>query len=579
MNIMGFSAYGHTSSAALIVDGRLVAAAEEERFLRRKYNMTLPLNAARFCLAQAGMTPEDLDQVGYFFDLKLGLPKYMLHAVKHFPRSLKLLTERVPGPEGFELVIKPWRTFNMKKFFLGGLGAMDIGRVNFRFLEHHICHAAHFLESPFEEAAICTLDALGEWTSTGLYDGVGNKIREVGRINFPHSLGAVYAAISTHLGFGAIQGPGKVMGLAAYGDPEHFGPAFRKLFKLLPGGGFKVDLDYFEYHKSRGKRVSEKFVNEFCPQRLAGEDILEDHKDLAAALQTTLEQVMLHLARSLHRRTGRRNLVLAGGVALNSLANGELMRKGPFEKIYIPPSPGDSGTAVGAALLLASQSGLSRQDLFRKTPFLGPMFSEKDIVRAAQARGLNVRRQKDIVKTAVRLISKGNLVGWFQGRMEFGPRALGNRSILADPSRSGTRDRLNNRIKKREAFRPFAPACNQEDMEDLFEDRGESPFMSFVFKARPSAARLLKEAIHVDGGARVQTVRYDTYPLFHRLIQDFKEKTGVPGLLNTSFNASGEPIVCTPEDATRCYLETGLDALIMGDFLVQGPPPPRPHPR
>jgi len=574
MNVLGFSAFGHTSAAGLVVDGRLVAAAEEERFLRRKYSMALPLNAARCCLARAGLTADDLTHVGYFFDLKRGLPFYALHALRYFPASLRLLTEREPGPEGFELVINPLRTLQLKTGLLSALGALHPERVRFGFLEHHRCHAAHFFASPFDEAAVLTVDALGEWTSTGLYHGRGSDLTELGRIPFPHSLGALYAAVTTHLGYGTLEGPGKVMGLSAYGDPRRFGEQFGRLVRLEPDGGFSVDLEYFQYHRRRGQRVSARFIEAFGPPRDPETPLRRQHEDLAAALQATVERTMLHLARGLHRRTGSSNLVLAGGVALNSVANGVLAREGPFERIWVPPSPGDSGTALGAAYLLHVAGRRERNGLVPEQPFLGPEFDDRACGAALDAAGLTSRRPRSLHREVARLLAAGSIVGWFRGRMEFGPRALGHRSILADPRRAEDKDRLNREVKHREAYRPFAPACAAEACGRYFEDAAESPFMSFVVRVRPEAREGLAAVTHVDGTARLQTVERELEPDLHRLLLAFEQEAGVPVLLNTSFNVSGEPIVCTPEDAVRCFLSTGIDALVLGDRLVKNGPIP-----
>jgi carbamoyltransferase len=553
---LGVICYGrHESAAALVESGRVVAAAEEERFSRRKFDPDFPARAIDFCLRQAGITANDLAAVGYGFDPHRKLLAKASYAARRFPASINLFASN------FRLARK---MNGIERDLRARTGYT--GRV-YRF-NHHLCHAAStFFASPFERAAILTLDGAGDWESAWWGVGEGTSIDEIESVDWPQSLGHVYSAFTEYLGFEPFADEYKVMGLAAYGEPRHL-DAMSEIFRETPDG-YRVNLDYFNFQNARPPRYAPKLVARFgAPLTNTDGDVPQHYRDVAASAQRQLERVVSHLARRVVAATGERKLCLAGGVAMNSLANGRLLAEGIVDELYVPPCASDAGVALGAAYLahLKATGALERAEL--KTAALGPAYDDAQILEAIRAHGLDARKLDDAACEAARLIAQGKIVGWFQGRMEFGQRALGSRSIIADPRRAEMKDVVNARIKFRESFRPFAPSVLAERALEYFEHARGNFFMTRVCDVRPEKRQMIPAVTHVDGTARVQTVERETLPLYWKLIARFDELTGVPVILNTSFNVRGQPIVNTPHEAVETFLRTSLDALICGDYLV-----------
>lgn len=577
MNVLGFACYGHDAAAALAVDDEVVFAVEEERLVRRKHHGGFPERAIAACLSHAGLALSDLDHVGFFW--RPGL------SWAHVPVYLARYPHRVPGMLAEQRTLAAEEQLGM----LGHLGAMRRlprllrerfaagGRARFRFhhLEHHLCHAASaFYPSGFEEAAVLTLDGAGEWTTATLAHGRGTEIRRLLRVQTPHSLGAFYQAIGRHLGFALIEGPGKLMGLSSYGRRN--GEVYRRLRQLvtlLPDGGFRLDMRYFAYHYSRRSGVTPRFVAAFGPPRSPGGDAATDWSEpqleLAAAAQQVVEDVVVHMASSAQRRTGSRRLCLAGGVALNGVANGLLARSGAFDELFVQPAAGDSGTSVGAALAVShSVLGRPRRWTMRDA-FLGPECDEAACAAALAGSGLPHARLGDgVVAGAAAALAAGRIVAWFQGRLELGPRALGHRSILASPLLPEIKETLNARVKHRERFRPFAAVVREEEREVWFDAPLPNPYMLVVYAVRPEHRRRLPAITHADGSVRLQTVGATEQPRLRALLAAFGSLTGVPVLLNTSFNLRGEPIVASPADAVDSFCRGDLDLLVLGEHVA-----------
>lgn len=583
--ILGISAFFHDSAAALVVDGKIVAAAQEERFTRKKHDESFPLQAIEYCLREAGLTPEQLDHVAFY--------------EKPFLKFERLLeTHLALSPSGFRAFLEAMPRWLHHKLHLPreirkGLGGRYGRRIVFP--EHHESHAASaFYPSPFEESAILTLDGVGEWATASLGHGKGNKIALTHELRFPHSLGLLYSAFTYYCGFRVNSGEYKLMGLAPFGRPVFADLIRQKLLDLRDDGSFRLDLSYFDY--CAGLRMtSEKFHRLFGgPPRPAGFVPTEREADLAASIQQVTEEIMLRMARHLHATTRSKNLCLAGGVALNCVGNGRVLREAPFENIWIQPAAGDAGGALGAALFVWHQLlGRARTPTLpdaQAGSSLGPGLAAEEVERTLRAKGAVYRKlagDAEVCAEAAALIAAGRIVGWVQGRMEFGPRALGARSILGDARDPGMQQRMNLKTKFREGFRPFAPIVLRERAAEFFELRPEeeSPYMLIVAPVREGkrvapAAKLsgldrVKEArsvipavTHIDHSARIQTVDQGRNPRLHRLLQSFADRTGCPVLINTSFNIRGEPIVCSAGDALRCFLATDMDALVIDDFLL-----------
>jgi carbamoyltransferase len=591
--ILGISAFYHDSAAALVLDGQIVAAAQEERFTRIKHDAAFPTHATDYCLRQGGLSADDIDYVA-FYDKPL----------TKFERLLETYLAFAPaGFPSFRLAMPLWLKdkLHMRRTLRVRLGSSSQTRLIFT--DHHESHAASaFFPSPFEQAAILTLDGVGEWSTATFGVGEGNRIRLVDHISFPHSLGLLYSAFTYYCGFKVNSGEYKLMGLAPYGRPIYRDIILEHLLDLKPDGSFWLDMAYFNYCQGL-TMTNRRFHRLFGGRPRAPESPLEQrHMDLAASIQAVTEEAMLRISHHVGQRTGMKHLVLAGGVALNCVANGRLLRESDFEDIWIQPAAGDAGGALGAALFVWYQllDNPRRPDGhdFQQGSFLGPSFLTDEIERSLAVHGAPGRRfanESDLLDQVASLLANGKIVGWFQGRMEFGPRSLGARSILGDPRSSAMQATMNLKIKFRESFRPFAPAVLRERASEWF-DLGpdhESPYMLLVapvlehrrvavdadalrvmerdpdLRRRVNVVRSEIPAVtHVDYSARIQTVDERRNPRFYRLLDAFDRLTGCPVLVNTSFNVRGEPIVCTPEDAYQCFLATEMDALVMEDILI-----------
>ncbi len=592
MRVLGLSAYYHDSAAALVVDGEIVAAAQEERFSRKKHDARFPRQAVRYCLEAGGIRLTDIDQV-VFYD-------------KPFLKFERLLeTYLAFAPRGFRSFRMAMPLWLREKLFQKSLLAKELkslddgfqpeGRLNFT--EHHVSHAASaFYPSPFEEAVVLTMDGVGEWATTSVGVGRGTELTIEREIHFPHSLGLLYSAFTYYAGFKVNSGEYKVMGLAPYGEPRFTQAILDHLIDVKPDGSYRMNLDYFDY--CTGLRMTNaKFDALFGgPPRKPEQRLTQREMDLAASVQAALEEIVLRMTRALHADYGIDNLCLAGGVALNCVANGKILRDGAFKNIWIQPAAGDAGGALGAALSGAYGIGGATR---RVTPgrdamkgaYLGPEFTQADIeARLTAEKAAFERLAPDaVIAETAKALAEGKAVGWFDGRMEFGPRALGARSILGDPRSPQMQSVLNLKVKYRESFRPFAPSVLREDVAEWFELDCDSPYMLLVADVAAGHRKAMTEAemklfgidklnvprsdvpaiTHVDYSARIQTVSADVNPRYHALISAFKDLTGCPMLVNTSFNVRGEPLVCTPEDAFRCFMGTEIELLVVGDAVLR----------
>jgi carbamoyltransferase len=558
VDILGISAFYHDSAACLLRDGEVIAAASEERFTRRKHDAGFPANAIRYVLRHGGIQVKDLDYIGFYDKPFLKFERILKTHLATFPRSLPSFLKAMPA----WLRAKLWvpQTIQDQLDWDGPI----------YFAEHHQSHAASaFLVSPFREAAILTVDGVGEWATSTLGVGRDRQIELLKEIRFPHSLGLLYSAFTYYLGFKVNSAEYKVMGLAPYGQPRYADLILDRLVEIRDDGSFKVNMDYFAYDYGL-TMTNGRFADLFgVPVRHPESKLEQSHKDIAASIQRVLETIVLNMANFLHRTTGLDKLCMAGGVALNCVANGRIQRETPFRQMFIQPAAGDAGGAVGvAAFLYHTLLGHERKWTWRDA-YLGPEYSTEEIRSFLDARGVRYRacERQELLETTARLIEEQQVVGWFQGRMEFGPRALGSRSILADARNPANKDIVNLKIKFRESFRPFAPTVLAEAAPDYFEMDCLSPYMLHVAQVREHR-RVIPSVTHVDGSARIQTVTRDENPLFYDLVKEFDRRTGVPVIINTSFNVRGEPIVCTPEDAYRCFLRTQMDYLVMDRFLL-----------
>jgi carbamoyltransferase len=559
MNILGIGGFSHDSAAALVCHGTLIAAAEEERFTRVKHQGGVPRRAVQYCLDTAGLTLDDIDHIGCYMRPFVRVGRRFLYRITQLPRSPIYSA----GFMAYELV--------HNALYIHGMRSLCGTRARLHFMEHHLSHAAGaFLVSPFEEAALLSVDYVGEFNATWTGIGRDARIQRLAARSYPHSLGVFYSAITDYLGFLRASDEYKVMGLASYGEPE-FIDDFRKIIRVRPDGWYDVDLSWMVCHYLPGSRVgyfSRKFIDRFGPPRKKGEPVESRHANIAASAQCVVEEAVLAIVRQLHQATGLKNLCMAGGVALNCAMNGRLLREGPFESIWVQPAAGDDGIAIGAAFLLHHQFTRAPRSFVMRDARLGPEYTTREIEDFLDRAKIPYTKPANVEEAAADLLAAGNIVGWFQGRMEFGPRALGSRSILADPTRPDMKDLLNKYVKHREEFRPFAPSCLEERAGEYFDGCTRSPFMLFVHPVRPEKREQVPAITHVDGTARVQTVAKDVAPRYYGLIQAFERRRGVPLVLNTSFNVMGEPIVNTPSEAVRCFYSTGMDALAIGDCVV-----------
>ncbi|MCM2266910.1 MAG: hypothetical protein NDI60_03950 [Elusimicrobiales bacterium] len=557
MNILGISCYYHDSAACLVKDGRVVAAAQEERFSRRKNDPDLPLSALNYCLQAGDITMDALDRVVFYEKPFLKFSRVLLGHVQAWPRSFGSFMSSMPLWLGERLTLP--LTLKEKTGYSGRT----------HFIKHHLSHAAAaFLPSPFEEAAILTADGVGEWATTTRGRGAGSGITIDGEISFPDSLGLLYTAVTVFLGFEANEGEGKVMGLASCGQPS-FMKEFSRLAEVKDDGSYRLDPGMFDFYG--GRMYSPAFTRLFGEPRKPGGELTDRHRDIAASLQKFTEDVLLRLARDLHARTGSRNLCLAGGVALNCVTNHKILEETPFRAIFVQPAAGDAGGALGAACYGYNCLSGRPRGFVMDNALLGPEYTERQIELALAREGLKAEKLPDelLFKRTAALLAAGKVTGWFQGRMEFGPRALGARSLLGDPRNPKMKDILNSRVKHREPFRPYASAVTAERAQEYFDLRAPSPFMLLAPRTRAGAADRIPASCHDDGTARVQTVTKTADPKLHGLLEAFGAAAGVPVLINTSFNRRGEPVVCSPSDALRVYLETEMDALVLGPFLLE----------
>ena len=564
MDILGFDCYGHDSAAALVRDGQLLGLVEEERFLRRKHVSDFPKNSILWCCEIANIAPRELDHIVYYWNPQLARVQRLGHLLRYFPWSLGLVLSRGD---------KESAMLRIRSTLQRQLG-LD-GKTQIHLAEHHVCHAASaFLTSPFDKAAILSIDAAGEWDCTWMGIGEGLDMRPLKKISFPHSLGLVYGAVTEFLGFKFASGEGKVMGLAPYGDPERYLDAFRQIVRTTDDGGYRVDLSYFTYHYlGRPRWFSKKFFDVFGPARPTEGELTQHYMDVAAALQRRTEEVGLHMARWLRKTTGLNKVCLAGGVCLNSVMNGRFLLDGVFDEVVVQPAANDAGTALGACYWLWNTVMRQPRSYVFQHAYFGPWWDDSQLNQAVHSMladddSVEYRRVDDAPEQAARMLVDGKIVGWFQDRLEMGPRALGNRSILVDPRRDEMKDLLNARVKFRESFRPFAPSVLEDKQAEWFNCAHPSPYMILVYDVLPEKRDLVPAITHVDGTGRVQSVSREHNPKYYRLIQQFERLTGVPMVLNTSFNIRGEPIVHRPEQAIECFQNTGMDALFLGDYLL-----------
>ncbi len=582
MNILGISAFYHDSAACLVRDGEIIAAAQEERFTRKKHEYRFPEQAIIYCLNEGGISSRQLDYVVFYDKPFLKFERLLLTYLQYAPRGWKSFLMAMP----LWLKQKLW----MKDFIARTLDFE--GQI--LFTEHHQSHAASaFFPSPFQEAAILTMDGVGEWATSSYGIGRGNKVELMAELHFPHSLGLLYSAFTYFTGFRVNSGEYKLMGLAPYGEPKYVDVIFRELIDLKDDGSFKMNMKYFNYCAGL-TMTNRKFEKLFGgPPRKPESKITQREMDLARSIQEVTEEIMLRMARHVHKETGMKNLVLAGGVALNCVGNGRILREGPFEDIWIQPAAGDAGGALGAAIYVWYQY-LNNERLpsgnrdFQKASYLGPEFSNDEIEKFLKENNISYQKLSDseLVRTVADLIANEKVVGWFRGRMEFGPRALGNRSIIGDARSPKMQSVMNLKIKFRESFRPFAPSVLKEFVSDYFDLNRESPYMLLVApvhkrlwletpvdnKKGLEKLKIVRTKIpavtHVDYSARIQTVNRKDNPLYYDLIKAFYDKTGCPVIINTSFNVRGEPIVCKPEEAYICFMRTRMDYLCLGNFLL-----------
>jgi carbamoyltransferase len=567
--ILGISAYFHDSAAALVCDGVVIAAAAEERFTRLKHDASLPVNAAKWCLDFAGIDISMVDYVVYHEKPLWKFERLIVSQLRAFPRSA----------EAFRRTAMTWLP---EKLWIRSALVRELGikREKVMFCDHHLSHAASaFYGSPFADAAVLTIDGVGEWATTAMYDASAGGIRQVAETRFPHSIGLFYSAFTAYLGFPVNEGEGTVMGLASYGQPR-YADELGKILKLQPNGGFELDLSYFKFHFSATESFSRKLEDLLGAPRAPmsrleiTSEVGKRYADIAASVQLVTEEVVIATARDIQNRTARRNLCIAGGVGLNCVANSRLALEGIFDRVFVYPAPGDDGCAAGAALWAWNDATGGARGSAPLTVSLGRAWSDDSIDRTLREIGSTHERidPADVARRAADDLAQGQTLGWFQGRFEWGPRALGHRSILADPRVAKTRDAVNSQVKYREDFRPFAPAVTAESANRYFDIPDGAalltPFMLAAVPTKSGAAELMPATTHVDGSARVQTVNREESPLFHDLLSCFGEHTGQAVLLNTSFNLKGEPIVASPLQSLRTFYSSGLDTLYVGSCRV-----------
>ena len=592
--ILGISCFYHDSAAALLKDGEIIAAAQEERFSRKKHDSRFPRNAISYCLKSQAINLSDVSEVVYYEKPLLTFERLLETYLGAAPRGGRSFVAAMQVWLKEKLFLKTELKKNLKGVHTS-LGSNTTINLNLLFSEHHLSHAAAaFYPSPFEESVILCMDGVGEWATTSAWIGKGKKINPLWEISFPHSLGLLYSAFTFYCGFKVNSGEYKLMGLAPYGEPRYIDKIKANLIDIKEDGTFRLDISYFKYH--RGFRMTgRKFHKLFGrPPREGETEITQFHMDLAASIQVVTEEIVLKLAKSLKKETGIKKLCLAGGVALNCVANGKLLQEKIFDDIWIQPASGDAGSAIGAALVgwhkyQKKERIVNKNDSMKGT-YLGPEFSNKEITKYLEHINAPFYTQSDpeLFECLANELEKGHVIGWFNGPMEFGPRALGGRSIIGDPRNQKMQSKMNLKIKYRESFRPFAPSVLVEDVSNQFEINCKSPYMLMVAPVKKELCKQMTEEedklfgieklnitrsslpaiTHVDYSARVQTVNRTTNPRYYNLIKAFKQKTGCPTIINTSFNVRGEPIVCTPQDAYRCFMRTGMDVLVLQNQIL-----------
>ena len=592
MKILGISAYYHDAAACLLESGDITAAAQEERFTRKKHDAQFPRHAIDYCLAEAGVSITGLDAVVFYDKPLVKFERLIETYIADAPRGFRSFLTAMPIWLKEKLYLKSL----LKKELADLAGSSKKALPQLLFAEHHQSHAASaFFPSPFDEAAVLCMDGVGEWATTSVWLGKGNQLTPLWQIDFPHSLGLLYSAFTYFTGFKVNSGEYKLMGLAPYGTPRHVDVIRDHLIDIKADGTFRLQMDYFDY--ATGLRMTnEKFSALFGREPRAPESALtQDDMDIAASVQAVTEEIVLKIAQTIHRETAVDHLCLAGGVSLNCVANGRLLREGPFKRLWVQPAAGDAGGALGCALAVWHQyadkprQSSGAMDRMRGA-YLGPSFSSDEISAALDQLGAeyHVHRDEDLFSLLAELLDQGRVLGWFQGRMEFGPRALGARSIIGDPRKTDMQSVMNLKIKYRESFRPFAPAVLNERVADYFDQTTESPYMLLVANVQNDRRKIVEPSdgtlfgieqlkqirseipavTHVDYSARLQTVHRDTNPRFHALLEAFDAKTGCPVVVNTSFNVRGEPIVCSPTDAYRCFMRTEMDCLVVENYLL-----------
>lgn len=591
--ILGISAYYHDSAAALLCDGEIVAAAQEERFTRKKHDPGFPAEAINYCLQETGLTLSDIDYVVFYDKPLVKFERLLETYLSYAPKGFRSFLAAMPIWLKDKLFLKS--TLKKELSALSGLDQKNLPQL--MFTEHHQSHAASaFFPSPFEKSAVLCLDGVGEWATTTVWLGEGNRVVPQWEIDFPHSLGLLYSAFTYYTGFRVNSGEYKLMGLAPYGEPKYVDTIYDNLIDVKEDGTFRLNMKYFNYATGL-TMTNKKFAKLFGSQaRKPESEITQKEMDLARSIQVVTEEIVLKLARSIREDLGTGNLCLAGGVALNCVANGRLLREGNFDRIWIQPASGDAGGAIGAAYAIwyeylenSREQKANGQDHTRGS-YLGPKFENKEIIRYLDGIKASYKQLEDneLMPKLANILSSENVVGWYQGRMEFGPRALGGRSIIGDPRSQKMQSTMNLKIKYRESFRPFAPAVTFEKVSDWFDIDSESPYMLMVANVKKDKQIEMSDqqkelfgidklnvprssipaVTHVDYSARIQTVHVETNPRFYELLKEFDKITGCPVLINTSFNVRGEPIVCTPEDAYRCFMRTEMDYLVMENILL-----------
>lgn len=552
MKVLGISCFYHDSAATLVKEGDLVAAAEEERFTREKHDNSFPVRSIQYCLDEADLDIEDIDRVVFYEKPIKKFDRILETAAVEFPRGYRFFSEALPEWLGTKLRIRK----KLRKE-LGYTGEVE-------FMDHHQSHAASaFYPSPFDEAAVLTVDGVGEWKTNQMFHGSDGELEPLKHIEFPDSLGLLYSTLTAYLGFMVNNDEYKVMGLASYGEPN-YREEFEEIIDVKKDGDYSLDQDYFAYTHSR-QMWSEKLEDLLGEPREDGEDLTQRHKDIAATLQSVLEEVMMKQIEYLYELTDTENLCLAGGVALNSAANGKIRKEMPFENIWIQPAAGDDGGSMGAAL------ERSDADYRMEDVYLGPEYDKEEVEEVLKEEDVAYRElsQEGVADEVADRIASGEVIALYHGRLEWGPRALGNRSILADPRREDMIDTVNSKVKFRESFRPFAPTVLNDHADDYFDVEGQSPYMLFVFDVEDEKMEDIPAVTHVNGTSRIQTLRQDTNPFYYQVIDSFREDTGVPVVLNTSFNLKGMPIVNRPQEAVKVLKESGLDAFATRNFIVE----------